>query len=548
MLIKLVDCADERIIARGYDYYMSDQVLDVEQTDTYKYRGFVSGNAEMPYSVQIDIKNPHESHCNCPYAAKGEICKHMVALYFAAFPEDAEGYEGYLEEFWEEDAEIDYCDQYDYNDYNNWENRNNAAYLENSKMTRSSNQSFGIGLNTVYYDELLHEYIDSLSINELKSVVEAELKKDRAATFSSYLEPRYKDFIHKMGDKSEFIDALNSRLIALSRAYDYEWIDYSQPILRNEEKNIITEIWNNKNYCEKLNILFTNELLAVYDDYIWIAKELRSHLSDDDRFAFGLQLRKQLDYLKKSGIKSTSPKSNLLIAICIIEDLSVTEIAELMIKNSKYHEFIKYIISNTKNLQELYATVARKILEKPLYNKQNIPFMLNEFYIALKDRDILHEYYLYSFLNNCDVMMLEHMKKDACLGSFVPRIEKMTKNLSQLVILYKYTGLVDKLFELLMSKGSTEELIRNTEVLRDKYELELKDYYTAGFYKALTGEKNRKIYHEASQYIRGLIKLKNGNLYLNNIIAELNESQYAKCYALFEEITIAAGREVARHH
>ena len=43
------------------------------------------------YSVEIDLAHPKRSKCDCPFAdGKQIICKHKVALYFTAFPEDAE--------------------------------------------------------------------------------------------------------------------------------------------------------------------------------------------------------------------------------------------------------------------------------------------------------------------------------------------------------------------------------------------------------------------------------------------------------------------------
>ena len=538
--MKLIDYAAERIIARGYDYYMSDQVLDIEQTDTYEYQGLVAGSGDEPYSVKINVENRQACHCSCPYAADGKVCKHMVALYLAAFPENAEDYECYRDMDWLYD-DYDYYDDCD--DCENYYDHFNASrFLQSRVAIQEHDALLDVGLSTIYYDELLNEYLDTLSEYQLRELLKFELEKDRITTFVNYLKPRYKEFIRSKGDVSAFIDTLNSRLMVLSRTDDYEWKDYSQPIFRDEEKEKITEIWDMDVYCDTLNDLFMCEPLAVYDEYRWIADSLKTHLPKDARYEFGLKLRDHLSYLKNTGLKINEAKSNVLIAICIIEDLSVAELAELIIKNSKYHKFVQYTIANSNDVHSLYATMARMISEKPQYNKQNIPFLLKEFYAQIQDQEIMQECYLYEFVNNCDTEMLRHMDEEGCLDSFVPRIEKMTKSLKHLVTLYKYIGSTEKLFNLLMTKGSTEELIRNTEFLREKYELELKNYYTLGFYENLTGEKNRKIYHNAARFLTGLAKLKQGGLYIDTIIADLRESQYAKCHALFDEINIASGR------
>ena len=48
----------------------------------------------MEYYVIIDFLHPRKSSCTCPHATGRRIvCKHMVALYCTAFPEDAYRYE-----------------------------------------------------------------------------------------------------------------------------------------------------------------------------------------------------------------------------------------------------------------------------------------------------------------------------------------------------------------------------------------------------------------------------------------------------------------------
>ena len=52
----------------------------------------------------IDIAHPKKSQCSCPHAAgKRIVCKHMVAVYFTAFPAEAKKYITELENYWEEE-------------------------------------------------------------------------------------------------------------------------------------------------------------------------------------------------------------------------------------------------------------------------------------------------------------------------------------------------------------------------------------------------------------------------------------------------------------
>lgn len=103
---------------RGYEYYESNKVKSCRQTDDDQYEGMVFGSNGMIYQVRIDLTHPRKSQCTCPHAAgKRIVCKHMVALYFTAFPDEAEEYhrevieaeeEAEREREEEENAVIDY--------------------------------------------------------------------------------------------------------------------------------------------------------------------------------------------------------------------------------------------------------------------------------------------------------------------------------------------------------------------------------------------------------------------------------------------------------
>lgn len=90
---------------RGYEYYENGKVNSCRQTEDGQYEGMVSGSNGMIYQVKINLEHPRSSQCTCPHAAgKRIVCKHMVALYFTAFPDEAETFHReYIEA--EEEAE-----------------------------------------------------------------------------------------------------------------------------------------------------------------------------------------------------------------------------------------------------------------------------------------------------------------------------------------------------------------------------------------------------------------------------------------------------------
>ncbi len=86
----LIDRASGASLWRGYDYYTGKKVLLCKRIDDHVYAGKVSGNG-ADYDVEINLEKPYSSKCNCPHAnGRRIVCKHMVAMYFTAFPKEAE--------------------------------------------------------------------------------------------------------------------------------------------------------------------------------------------------------------------------------------------------------------------------------------------------------------------------------------------------------------------------------------------------------------------------------------------------------------------------
>lgn len=87
----LLECASGASIWRGYDYYTEKKVSEIKEIDNGIFSAKVLGNANEPYTVELQIDHPRKSKCNCPHAdGRRVICKHMVAVYFTILPEEAE--------------------------------------------------------------------------------------------------------------------------------------------------------------------------------------------------------------------------------------------------------------------------------------------------------------------------------------------------------------------------------------------------------------------------------------------------------------------------
>ena len=78
---------------RGYEYFKSKKVLHLKCLGDTRFQADVSGSGQEPYEVTIDLEHVRRSSCTCPHAAgRRVICKHMIAVYFSAFPAEAETY------------------------------------------------------------------------------------------------------------------------------------------------------------------------------------------------------------------------------------------------------------------------------------------------------------------------------------------------------------------------------------------------------------------------------------------------------------------------
>ena len=104
--MSILTVASGQSVYRGYEYSQSKKVLHMEQCGEGIIQAVVSGSGNCTYDVIVDEAHPRKSQCTCPHAAgKRIVCKHMVAVYFTAFPAEAQKYIKELEEYWEEEEQ-----------------------------------------------------------------------------------------------------------------------------------------------------------------------------------------------------------------------------------------------------------------------------------------------------------------------------------------------------------------------------------------------------------------------------------------------------------
>ena len=103
--MSILTAASSKSAWRGYEYFIEDKVQFVKKLDDIHFVGAVTGSEAEPYAVTIDIAHPKRSTCDCPFANGLKVCKHMVAVYFAAFPEEAIKFKAAIDRALEEEEQ-----------------------------------------------------------------------------------------------------------------------------------------------------------------------------------------------------------------------------------------------------------------------------------------------------------------------------------------------------------------------------------------------------------------------------------------------------------
>ena len=112
--MSVLSAASQQSAYRGYLYWKEHRVHELEMSSDGTLTAKVSGSEDNIYDVTVNTAHPRKSSCTCPHAAGRHIvCKHMVAVFFTAFPSEGIEYQAMLEMEWEDDEyECDYYDEY----------------------------------------------------------------------------------------------------------------------------------------------------------------------------------------------------------------------------------------------------------------------------------------------------------------------------------------------------------------------------------------------------------------------------------------------------
>ena len=81
-MMKWHNLFDDRILARGRNYWKDGAVHDLEADDE-RITALVDGTEEYEVEIELDDDSIRDLSCTCPYAEDGTPCKHMAAVLYA---------------------------------------------------------------------------------------------------------------------------------------------------------------------------------------------------------------------------------------------------------------------------------------------------------------------------------------------------------------------------------------------------------------------------------------------------------------------------------
>lgn len=524
IIMSILTSASSNSVNRGYEYYIHNKVTSLLQVNDNEYEGNVSGSLKIPYHVHINLNHPKKSYCDCPHANGNTICKHMVALYFSVYPDEAKEYREWLESDYEED----FYDEED--DYDRFHDGHHSSQFK----------------KPLFFDEILNEYINKLSKEELRNVLKKELQNDEERTYYQYLENDYKAYINGVGPSYIYINELHERIKTALDFYDYNYTDFSKIIFTSQDKDKIKKLYKGS-MMDRIDTIIMNPKLADFSNYQTLIPLIKGSNPKEKIESYIKKLLNHLDTLKHYSIRNSEPKSNTLIAIYLLSDFTVEEQALSMIKNAKYIQYIEFLIRHSDNYRLLYSTFKKEVEKKNLIGTLYLPDIFNTFILITDDYDhtLLYDYCLYAFLCKKDanaIDKIERFSEKSPKEAFIKDVTSKTQNVHILATLYSYYHEAEKLWLLLSDEKNKHLLIQHIDVLKERYSKELYDYFLNQFYATLQISKSRETYAKASTYVKAISQLHDGSQLIESIKVDLKSSQYKNCRALFAEIDVALNR------
>lgn len=552
MKINFEELFEEKILKRGYSYYLEDSVQDVTKNENC-YEGLVYGTEIYEVQVEIDEDgNVEDMDCDCPYAEENN-CKHMAALLYYIENEgqienkkvirNIDNFDKILDRISENEIKEFVLERlYENSEFKNEFRSHFVQYFEKTpkreyerRISKSVYQAIGrkgfIEYNeTDRFSDPMYDYIQearnlikhkeyqapfwiaSLILEELP-----ELPIDDSDGTTSYVESECVEVIEKILDKCKSESIINEIFNWIIESIKNDTLgDYSEGI-----EKILDEYFTEDK--------FINERLKIIDTKIQELRKEKDHYSE---YKLESLIKTKIALLYQLGMDKKALET-------IKDNIYFVPIRKMLIDKEKENGNIdqaEKLLKEGMNiaLKRGHCGTVTYYIEELLsiYEKQNN----NEKYKDLV-QETLFKYSRASFkyykkLKELYTKEQWENKRDSIIKELESDGEGYHRdNLRQIYIEEQY---YDKLFKSIMTTPLFEIIVRYEKYLKKDFEKQLlKEYQKIVDEKSrFTGKKN---YDEVRKILQHMKTLKDGEKLVEKMIEEY-KIKYANRRLMLEEL------------
>lgn len=529
----------ERILLRGYHYYLSDSVKDLKIYNN-RIESYVEGTEE--YKVEIDINDDKivSMECSCPYAQDGHLCKHMAATLF---------------EYTQDECIIDedeYYDDYEHRDYYDEEDEYSTYQKEDDTVLKLLEEETNIeklrflalkvlksdpSYNFMYKDVLqapLIEMSQTVYVDEAIKLIRDPNKEKELNQYISKMITLYIEH-NELEQGMAFLQWLINTTASYTNCSFTVILDETKKLLEklnvNQKERMLTFLLDqveSRNEIMDIIVENFNELT-----YVTIFVNEMNHWINNLNYGFSTFMKQRKEDFIKSFLKQA------------YETGLNEEILDMMIQDHQNLDCIKQW-EIQRFIDNKDFTKARELLEKSYSNcqdkrtRKNYLVQYKELLINQKDPEKLKDVLRELLSIDHDIKTYRELKKLYTKDDFKEvRFELFLEyNYDPFLLeLYVEEKNWDSLFKNLSMQSDINLVQRYERSIPKELEPNIVQIYQEILEKEARSSANRNVYREWAKTMIHMLKFKSGN----QVVKEMLEHWrfiYSSRRAMQEELEI----------
>ena len=525
-----------RILERGYDYYTSGAVTELE-TDKDAVYATVCGAED--YEVEIHLNNDKIDYmyCSCPYAADDNNCKHMAAVLYAY--EEKDSYEPasdiektvnaadeafvrrFLISALQKDEKL--CsrftlalsapDDFDINYYKNW---------VNEIVDYHSDDGGYINYHDAYY---FYEEISGLLSSEAAHLIENK-RFDDALELSLFM-------IEFLGELDiDDSDGYITSLLYICEEILRDIIDECGEGTKEKAfKKILKSV--QKSPYDFVKSCFNNFLMSNFKEKKFF----------DDKLAY---FDEMIEFYDKSDsyYREYSVSEYLIARLKLMKEMCGDDEIEMFCRKYWSYSDVRRFLTDKYIEEEKYQDAITILIESLKMDKDYKGLViehldkLKELYKITNDYDNYLNTLWQIVFESFDLSYYKELKEQYTEKEWEEkreRVFKAIKSFYQKAELFYMEGLYDRLLECAIPCNGLDIVRRYKDVLVPLFPRKILDKYTDEVKKEAAIASNRAIYKSIVSVLREMRELPQGEERVQEIVSDWKE-KYCRRRAMMEEL------------